>query len=177
MAEDTEVVCGKSPLFTKWDQGKWAKDNTCTVKAKPMSFQFDGGIEHKDGVSFAIAKNLLPPLNIFDIKVVAKGMTGVTIDLGFISCATECNEKPCVNLTQIVGGLDVAGDCLCTSICGFHHLNGDTCSPECCPGLPSTSCCPPDETVKCGGMSNLIMTLHGTPPACSTLDLVFVYIG
>lgn len=175
MAEDT--VCKVEPLFKKWSSynKRPCKDNTCGVKAHTVEMSFDGGFEHADGTRWAIMP-IMPPMHILEVFVKAKGMAGVTVDLGMVSCEPECGKEPCINWTQFLDKLNVAEDG-CQRACILKHISGDSCAPDCCPVNPNTSCCPAEESDCCDGMGDMVLTLNGTPPACSSLSLTFIYTG
>lgn len=164
--------------YEKWNPqyGKNWQSDTMGVNAHIMKFQFDGGIKHKDGTSWAITR-MLPGVTLLDVRASSKGIAGVTFDLGTVGYDRDCKtcEPLCCELTALAEGIDLSAAGCKQIICSPWDC-GDSCLPDCCGQMPAEGCCPPDEETKCCGHSDLILTLHGTPPACSQFDLVFMYM-
>lgn len=186
MAGTTVITCGNEPLYKIWGdtyRQNWHNDNGTTgAKLRRLDLVFDGGLEHVDGAKFAIAR-LLPPMLVAKIWVSTQGLqpTGgdpVTVDMGCVSYERDCHGEPlCQNLTHFFDGLDLS-TALCNEAgaCGPWSCSDNACSPNCCPEAPVDDCECPEEAVVAGcGMSDLVLTLHGTPGRCSKLTLLFLY--
>ncbi len=159
----------------------WDTNPNHGLKWKMLRLKFDGGLEHKDGVRLALA-SLTPPMAVSQILVSSAGLQPaggdpVKIDLGCVAFEKDCKGKPiCENYKHFLDGLDVSGEqCNQQISCGPWTCY-DSCKPECCPELPSVDCCPDedDPQMNCG-KSDLVLTLHGTPAACSELIVSFYY--
>ena len=176
------MACAKESLYKRWDalyRKGWNND-TMGVNVHRMSMQFDGGVEHKDGSRWALAP-VIPGFTILKIQVATAGLqaTGgapVTIDLGCVSFERDCNCDPlCIDFEKILNDYDVSSAKCGDVPCGPWDC-GDSCMPDCCPSQMPATCCPPDNTKKACGLSDLVMTLNGTPAACSKLDMIVWYV-
>lgn len=169
--------------YKRWDtlyRKAWTNDLMC-VNAHRLTLQFDGGIEHKDGSQWALAR-VIPNFSILKIQVSTSGLQAagespVTIVLGCVSFERDCAtcEPICEDLTRILAGLDVSGAYCGDVPCGPWDCN-ESCMPNCCPTQMPANCCPPENAHKPCGLSDLVMTLHGTPKACGKLDIVVWYM-
>ncbi len=177
------MPCSDYQGYGYWDSYResWNTNPTVGLKARLLRLQFDGGMAHKDGSRFALA-SLTPPMTVFQILVSTAGLKPadgdpVKIDLGCVAFEKDCLGKPkCENYTHFLDGLDVSSEqCNHQVSCGPWTCY-DSCKPECCPELPSVDCCPDedDPQLDCG-KSDLVLTLHGTPAACSELIVTFYY--
>ncbi|HPQ94186.1 MAG: hypothetical protein KDI44_02605 [Thiothrix sp.] len=176
------MACSDYQGYGYWETYRepWDTASTHGMKMRIMRLRFDGGILHRDGARFALA-SLTPPMAVGQILLSTRGLqpTGgdpVSIDLGCVAFETDCSGKPlCENYTHFFDRLEVSGAHCGALPCGPWTCY-DTCAPDCCPEKESLDCCPEDENPQMNcGKSDLVLTLHGTPGACSELVLTFMY--
>ncbi len=176
-------TCGREPMYQKWDAlyRKGWNNTTSGVMVAQFPMQFDGGLEHKDGSRWAIAK-VVPGFDILKIQLSTAGLQAanssdpVTVDLGCVSYERDCNCDPvCADFGKLFSDVDVSAAYCDDLPCGPWNCR-ESCMPECCPvRKPAAGCCPPEEMPKACGLSDLVLTLHGTPAACSKLDMLIWY--
>ncbi len=160
-------------------------DSVMGVNAHRIRLKFDGGKQHADGTSWAISK-VIPGFTILKLQLATAGLkstdpnaTDVSIDLGCVSFEKDCMncEPVCDEPKLLLDGLDVSGAHCGELPCGPWDC-GSSCMPHCCPKQMPADCCPVDPELmkKPCGLSDMVLTLNGTPGACTELDLIFWYM-
>ena len=168
--------------FKVWDglyREAWGLDGSGCLMAKTHRLVFDGGVDHKDGAHFKIARPA-GVKTIFMLQASHAAIPNTKISLGCLGYTDgECCDNEQFNDSFFVKELDLS-TARCTQTIGcapwFCGPEGG-CAPKCCaPVANDCEPCPADPHFSgLSGTGDIILTLHGTPSRCSTLYLTFYY--